>query len=163
MDSSGNLYVADTGNGRVLRFPVPFANFQPGTPMAVTESADLVLGQINFTTKITDATSQTMAAPYGLAFADNNGLLVSDVLTNRVLFFAGSSAQLTNGQAASIVFGQPSMNSQSRGSGTNQMYAPHHIAADSDDRLYVADTGNSRVLIFNMRPRRVTAFMPPSP
>ena len=68
VDSLGNLYVADTGNGRVLRFPSPFANFQPGTPAAVTESADLVLGQLNFTTKITDATSQTMGAPYGLAF-----------------------------------------------------------------------------------------------
>ncbi len=149
VDSGGNLYVADKGNGRVLRFPSPFAGFQPGTPVAITESADLVLGQINFTTKITDATSQTMAAPYGLAFDGANGLLVSDVIQNRVLFFAGAAKNLTNGQAATIVFGQADMNSSGAGGGLNQMNAPHHIAVDSDERLYVADSGNGRVTIFN--------------
>lgn len=149
VDSAGNLYVADTGNGRVLRFPAPFANFQPGVPAAVTESANLLLGQISFTTKITDATSQTMATPYGLAFDGDNGLLVSDLGHNRVLFFAGPAENLTNGQAASIVFGQPDMNSSASGSGLNQLNAPHHIAIDSDERLYVADASNGRVSIFN--------------
>ena len=32
------------------------------------------------------------------------------------------------------------------------MNGPHHIAVDSDDRLYVADTNNSRILIFNRAP-----------
>ncbi len=152
VDPAGNLYVADSGNGRVLRFPSPFANFKPGTPVAITESADLLLGQINFTTKISDATSQTMSAPYGLAFAGNNGLLVSDLFNNRVLFFAGNSQTFTNSQAASIVFGQADMNSAAAGSGLNQMNGPHHIAVDSDDRLYVADSANGRVLIFNRAP-----------
>jgi DNA-binding beta-propeller fold protein YncE len=119
--------------------------------MAVTESADLLLGQINFTTKITDPTSQTMASPYGLAFS-GQGLLVSDLGNNRVLFFPGQSQNLTSGEAATIVFGQPQMNSSSPGNGLNQMFGPHHIAVDSDDRLYVADTFNGRVLIFNRAP-----------
>jgi uncharacterized protein (TIGR03437 family) len=152
VDSNGNLYVADTGNARVLRFPSPFANFQPGVPMAVTESADLLLGQPNFTTKITDATSQTMAEPYGLALDGDNGLLVSDLSHNRVLFFAGKSRNLTSFQPASIVFGQSDMNSSLSGSGLNQMNSPHHIAVDTDDRLYVADTANGRVTIFNRAP-----------
>ena len=81
VDSNGNLYVADSGNGRVLRFPVPFAHFQPGTPMAVTESADLLLGQISFTTTITDPTSQTMASPYGLAFTSDGSLWFLTLVT----------------------------------------------------------------------------------
>lgn len=152
VDSSGNLYVADTGNGRVLRFHAPFANFQPGNPAAVTESADLLLGQISFTTRIGDATSQTMNAPYGLAFAGENGLLVSDVALNRVLYFAGRPQDLTSSQPATTVFGQPDMTSSSSGSGLNRMNAPRHIATDTDDRLYVADTANNRILIFNRAP-----------
>ncbi len=152
VDASGNLYVADTGNGRVLRFRTPFANFQPGNPMAVTESADLLLGQISFTSKITDATSQTMSAPYGLAFAGDNGLLVSDVALNRVLFFAGRAGDLTNGQAAATVFGQSDMTSSGAGSGLNRMSGPRHISTDTDDRLYVADAVNNRILIFNRAP-----------
>ena len=153
VDTAGNLYVADTGNARVLRFPTPFANFQPGTPVAVTENANLLLGQIGFTTRITDATSQTMSSPYGLAFAGNGSLLVSDLGHNRVLMFTGPAQQLKNGQAASVVFGQVDMNSSGGGAGLNQMSVPRGIAIDSDDRLYVADTGNGRVEIFN----RVTA------
>jgi len=152
VDSSGNLYVADTGNGRVLRFHAPFANFQPGSPVAVTEAADLLLGQISFTTKIGDATSQTMSAPYGLAFAGENGLLVSDVVLNRVLYFAGRSEDLTSSQPATTVFGQSDMTSSGAGSGLNHMSAPRHIATDTDDRLYVADTANNRILIFNRAP-----------
>ena len=152
VDSKGNLYVADSGNGRILRFPPPFANFTPGTPLVVTESPDLLLGQISFTTKITDPTSQTMGAPYGLAFTSNGSLLASDLANSRVLFFPATGGTLTSGEPATIVFGQSDLNSAGAGGGLNQMNAPHHIAVDSDDRLYVADTGNHRVLIFNRAP-----------
>jgi uncharacterized protein (TIGR03437 family) len=145
VDYQGNLFVADTGNGRVLRFPRPFENYVPGT----AEQADLVLGQSAFSaTRISDATSRTMAAPYGLAYTSEGDLLVSDVALNRVLFFQGPSANFQSGMAASIVFGQPDFNSSAPGSGNAQMQAPHHIATDLHDRLYVADTGNSRVEIF---------------
>ena len=43
VDASGNLYVADSGNGRVLRFPTPFSH-------QGNQQADLVLGKSNFTT-----------------------------------------------------------------------------------------------------------------
>jgi uncharacterized protein (TIGR03437 family) len=146
VDSAGNLFVADTGNGRVLRFPQPFANYTPGT----MEQADLVLGQSGFTsTKITDPTDRTMAAPYGLAFTLAGGLLVSDSALNRVLYFKGQPADLTSGMSASMVFGQPDFISSAAGSGPGQMNSPRHIATDTDDRLYVADFGNGRVGIFN--------------
>ncbi|HVW87620.1 MAG TPA: hypothetical protein VHB50_23190 [Bryobacteraceae bacterium] len=148
VDSDGNLYVADSGNGRVLRFPQPFANYNPGT----MEQADLVLGQPNFFITLADPTSRTMARPFGLAMTTFPGLLVSDAVHNRVLFFQGSSKTFTSGQAASLVFGQPDFNSSSPGNGLNQLNAPHHIATDADDRLYVADTGNQRVSIFDHAP-----------
>jgi uncharacterized protein (TIGR03437 family) len=152
VDPDGNLYVADTGNGRVLRFPKPFDNYKPGT----LEPADLVLGQVNFFTKITDATSRTMAAPYGIAQASENGLLVSDLVHSRVLYFPGTSKTFTNGETATIVFGQKDFNSSGSGSDLNQLNAPHHIATDVDDHLYVADTNNGRVLIFDHAPTAIS-------
>jgi uncharacterized protein (TIGR03437 family) len=149
VDPQGNLYVADTGNSRVLRFPTPFANYTPGTP----EQADLVLGQAGFTgARITDPTNRTMASPYGLAFAYAGGLLVSDVGLNRVLYFGAVPQNLTSGMAATGVLGQPDFNSSASGSGPGQLNLPHHISIDTDDRLYVADTGNGRVSIYNHAP-----------
>ncbi|HWE48350.1 MAG TPA: hypothetical protein VG273_01075 [Bryobacteraceae bacterium] len=145
VDPQGNLYVADAGNSRVLRFPAPFANYVPG----VMEAADLLLGQQSFTaTKVTDALPQTMATPYGLALTTDPGLLVSDVSLNRVLFFRGASSDFRSGMAAATVFGQPNFNSGGSGSGLGQLSSPHHISVDLEDRLYVTDTGNGRVSIW---------------
>lgn len=157
VDPSGNLLVADTGNGRVLRFPAPFTNYTPGTP----EQADLVLGQSSFTaTKITDPTQKTMAAPYGITFSNAGGLLVSDLLLNRVLYFGVLPQNLASGMPATSVFGQQDFNSSGAGSSQSQLNQPHHIAVDSDDRLYVADTGNRRVTIYDHAP--TSASGPPA-
>jgi uncharacterized protein (TIGR03437 family) len=144
LDVNGNLYVADTGNSRVVRFPAPFANPQN------LPNADLVIGQQSFTITITDASASTMSAPYGLAFFADNGLLVSDRVHNRVLFFTGSAAQFKSGMAATLAFGQPDFTTTTAGNTAGQLNAPHHISTDSSGRLYVADTFNGRVSIFDV-------------
>ncbi len=148
LDPAGNLYVADSGNGRVLRFSNPFTQ-----PQALP-AANLVLGQRSATaSRNPDASAVTMAFPYGLAFASNNGLLVSDRDLNRVLFFRGAPGELTSGMAASIVFGQPDFNTPfPSNSAGNRFSQPRGIATDSDDRLYVADAGNNRVVVFERAP-----------
>ncbi len=149
VDPQGNLYVADSGNGRVLRFPSPFSYTGTGP-----EPADLVLGQQDFTTQVLDPTASTMHTPYGLAFSGTNGLLVSDLFFNRVLYFKFSAnntfaAGTDNGKAASKVYGQQDFFGINSGNGFNQLAGPHHISADTSGRLYVADTGNNRILIFD--------------
>ena len=159
VDSKGNLYVADSGNGRVLRFPAPFS-YTGSAP----EAADLVLGQQNFTTTIIDPTSTNMAFPYGLAFSPScntpsqacpapNGLVVSDQYDNRVLYIPTTNGTFVagndNGKAATIVFGQTGFNKIGGGSSLAQMNGPHHISSDTNGYIYVADTGNNRVLIFS--------------
>lgn len=158
VDSTGNLYVADSGNGRVLRFPAPFA--YTGT---APEPADLVLGQQNFTTSITDPTATNMAVPYGLAFSPScntpsqactapNGLVVSDQYDNRVLYIPTTNgtfvAGADNGKAATVVFGQSSFNAIGAANSLASMNGPHHVSCDTNGYVYVADTGNNRVLIF---------------
>ncbi len=148
VDSQGNLYVADSLNGRVLRFPAPFA-YTGGAP----EPADLVLGQQNFTSQIFDATSSTMLAPYGLAFSGVNGLVVSDQGDNRVLYIPMTNGTFNagndNGKAATVVFGQQTFNGKSAGTSTTAMNNPHGVSCDSSGFVYVADSGNNRILVFN--------------
>jgi len=147
VDAQGNLYVADSFNGRVLRFPAPFSQ----TFGQVT--ADLVLGQASFTSSIKDPSNSTMASPYGVAFTGTNGLLVSDSVHNRVLYFPFSAngtfaAGTDNGKAATKVFGQPDFKTVTAGSADASLTSPHHISCDTSGQLYVADSGNNRILIF---------------
>ncbi len=146
VDNAGNLYVADSGNGRVLRFPTPFSH-------QGNQQADVVLGKSNFVTPpITDATARNMLAPYGLAFSGTNGLLVSDAGLNRVLFFPFDNGGFTaadNGAPATKVMGQPDFTSSSARSADTGMSAPRHLSTDTDGRPYVTDLGNNRVLIFD--------------
>jgi uncharacterized protein (TIGR03437 family) len=149
VDSKGNLYVADSGNGRVLRFPAPFTSQTPGQ----MEQADLVLGQQSFTISVLQAGAATMAAPYGLAFTGTNGLLVSDQQLHRVLYIPFSAngtftAGTDNGKAATRVFGQPDFVTSTLGATLSKLNSPHHISTDTNGQLYVADSGNNRILIF---------------
>ena len=83
-DSSGNLFVADTGNSRVLVFLNPF-----GTTQSEGFVANLVIGQNgsfttgqngNFTAAACPATpsATTLCAPNGLALAPSGDLYIVD-------------------------------------------------------------------------------------
>jgi uncharacterized protein (TIGR03437 family) len=113
-----------------------------------------VLGQRQFTFSITDPTNVTMSQPYGLAIDGSNGLLVSDLAQNRILFFPFTAngtfaAGTDNGKAATKVFGQQDFSSTGSGGDSASMSGPHHISMDIEGRLYVADTGNNRLMIFD--------------
>lgn len=151
VDSAGNLYVADTGNSRVLRFPAPYASGK-----TASESADLVIGQSSFTTTVTDATAQTLSTPVGIALtagaanvssSTGGWLVVSDTGHNRVLFFP---TPLSTGMSANKVLGALNFTSTTPGSADPPRFnSPRGLAVDSTDRVLVTDTGNHRVQIFN--------------
>ena len=76
--------------------------------------------------------------------------MVSDAGHNRVLFFRRpTGGDFTTGMAAEKVIGQPDFFTVAAGAAANRMSSPRHIALDTDDRLYVADAGNSRILIYD--------------
>lgn len=142
-DSSGNLWVADTANNRVLCF-------NSAATAAVGANASLVLGQTDFTTGTTSPASQsTFNAPVALTFDSIGRLYVSDFSNNRILVFEQPSS-LTNGANASFVLGQSDFTS---GGAANPPTAaslnnPQGLSYLDSGYLWVADAGNNRALPF---------------
>jgi uncharacterized protein (TIGR03437 family) len=151
VDSNGNLWVADSGNGRAIRFPAPFAQAAGSMP-----TASLVLGQPSLNTFTRNVTSVFMTQPYGLAIFSDNGpagsgsLAVSDATANRILVFTRpTGGDFTNGQAAAFVVGQSSFTQSGAGNGSSQLNSPRGLAVDSGDRLFVCDSSNDRLVVFS--------------
>lgn len=141
LDAAGNLYVADSGNSRVLRFPAPFDQIQ----QKGQARADLVIGQSDFFSRLPNAQATGMSEPWGLALTRDGNLLVSDNTYNRVLLFM---LPFRNGMAASKVFGQADFRSSLAAGDSAHLSSPAGITTDSSDRLYVADSGNNRLSVF---------------
>ena len=142
VDASGNLYVADSGNGRVVRFPAPFSS-----GVTTGENADIVIGQSSFSSLVTDATQTTLGAPVSVALtsASSGYLVVSDLTQNRVLLF---QKPFTTGMSATKVLGQTSFSSETAGTTLSTLTSPAGVAVDPEDRILVADAGNGRVLAY---------------
>jgi uncharacterized protein (TIGR03437 family) len=144
VDPQGNLWVADTGNGRVMRFPRPFDQ-----PVLTDQRANLCLGQANcFARPQRDATGRNLNSPVGIAFMVDGHVLVSDVAHNRVLHFRRPPGlDFADGQTASLVIGQRDFSSSAPGVDSDRLNGPRFITIDSSDRLYIADTANNRIFI----------------
>jgi uncharacterized protein (TIGR03437 family) len=156
------LYVADTQNHRILIWnSIPTVNNQP---------PDLVLGQADFShadAPPPSATDPTAAAnrllnPVSVT-SDGTHLFVADLGFNRVLIW--NSIPTTNDQPADVVLGQPDMTKST--ANNSAVCNPNAIGFDGEcianlnfprfalsdgHRLFVADGGNDRVVIFNTIP-----------
>jgi sugar lactone lactonase YvrE len=140
LDNSGNLWVADYGNNRVLKF-------SNAPTIASGAAASLVIGQANFTNSGAGTTVSTLNRPEDV-FISNNTLWVSDENNNRVLQFNDISAA-SSGASASGVFGQTNFTGSTDGYANNQLLDPAQIYVDANGSLWVADQSNSRILRFD--------------
>lgn len=157
---NGKLFVADSQDYRVLIWNhIPTQNNQ---------AADLVLGQSNLTSGSQNACNPTksnftaaaneLCNPVSVT-SDGTRLFVSDLGFNRVLIW--NSIPSSNGQPADVVVGQPDMVS-AVANNTNvcggaslcgaSLNFPRYALSDGT-RLFIADGGNDRVLIFNSIPQ----------
>jgi len=131
-DSSGNLWVADLLNGRVLEYT---------TPLSTHEAASLVIGEPSFTATNDEVTKAGLNAPNSLAFDSSGNLWVVD--GHRVLEY---KTPFTTHEAASLVIGQNTFTNSSTATTSTGLNLPNGLAFDSSGNLWVADKGNSRVL-----------------
>ncbi|MBI3891996.1 MAG: hypothetical protein HY303_10755, partial [Candidatus Wallbacteria bacterium] len=142
--SGARLFVADTGNNRVLIWnSIPASN---------QTSANVVLGQPNFTrATVVSPLAGTLNQPHGV-FSDGTRLFVADTRNNRVLIW--NSIPTSNQTAADVVLGQPNFNWRIEnypGLSAASLFEPIGVFSDGR-RLFVADKFNNRVLIWNKIP-----------
>ena len=169
LDLSGNVFIADSATNRVLEYNTPLAN-----PESPNVTANLVFGQgasgSNFTTgDCADGqgprprpSDTSMCSPFAAAVDPGGNLFVVDYGNNRVLEFDGpfGAGQLNN-VTADLVFGQGAAGnnfatntcadgrSGRPAPSATGMCAPQGLSIDDAGNLFVADTGNNRVLEFD--------------
>jgi hypothetical protein len=167
------LVVADTGRNRILIYSTVPASHTPGT----TQAASLVLGQgTSFTTGsansgytlskfggITDIFVVPNPDPSGTGKAGS--LLAADPVNHRILLWTsfpavnGQAADHALGQAASSVATPTSPVLNISGLTYPRLKSPQSVCVSpSDGKLYIADTGWNRVVVFPEVPNGYPVF-----
>ncbi|MGQ0720951.1 MAG: hypothetical protein ACT4PE_05165 [Candidatus Eiseniibacteriota bacterium] len=132
----------------------PGADDDAGPPAGLRfvdfQAAAVVIGQSDKGSGTSNAGGSTnavgMIQPYG---AGSGSFYVTDQLNSRVLGFAGVPG--ADGMAASFVLGQPDFSSNNPGTSAQSFEDPFHCVV-AGGKLFVVDTGNQRVLIWNSLP-----------
>ncbi|RMG32066.1 MAG: hypothetical protein D6730_00290 [Bacteroidetes bacterium] len=143
------LWIADTGNRRVLYYErLPQQHFAP---------ADGVIGKTSFEER--DYDHQDAIWPYAVKVSPKGALAITDTQYYRVLLWHDWNKAFS--QKADAIIGQASF----EGNGQNQFgWFPRantlnwcYDTCFYKDGLWVADTGNSRILWFENLPRQHNA------
>lgn len=138
VDSSGNVYIADRQNNRVLYYP------------SGSTTASRVYGQLgSFTTNAANnggVSADSLNAPTGLALDASGNLYIADSVNHRVLFYPAGTTTATRvyGQLGSFT----SNTANNGGITANSLNTPFSITLDKENKLYVADNGNNRIVVF---------------
>jgi sugar lactone lactonase YvrE len=141
-DASGDLWVADEGNSRILEFTTPLTS----------DAADFIIGQPNYTTNGCGTTSATtLCHADSVAIDSNNNVYVADAGNNRVLEY--NNALATSNATANHVWGQGGSFSSnfcnSPSLSATSLCGPTGVGLDSSNNLYIADASNNRILEYN--------------
>jgi sugar lactone lactonase YvrE len=163
VDSAGNVYVADTGDSRVLVFSNPFV-IKASTGQSAGFAAEATIGQVgdfssdNCNTGGGAPTADTLCLPEDVALDHLDNLYVADAGNNRVVEY---NAPITSGTfSANRVFGQLGSFianvANNGGPSKDSLRSPTSVEIDKFNNLYVADFSNNRVLEYNT-PLSVTA------
>lgn len=141
---TGNIWVADYSNNRVLRFEI-----KKQFTVANSMSASGVLGQADFVTKTAGSGNNKLNAPNGIAIDPTTGkLFIADRSNHRILRYTSAEA-VKNGGVAEAVLGQPDFTTVSSGLTQAKFNNPIGIHVDKAGRLWVGDFSNNRVLRFD--------------
>ncbi|MBU6352324.1 MAG: PKD domain-containing protein, partial [Chloroflexi bacterium] len=122
VDSTGALYLADTGNDRILVFDTN------GTILRQWGGLGSAPGALN--------------KPWGLAIDRNDWVYVADTGNHRIQVFTRMGEFLTE-------WGKKDANGlPAAGTGNGEFNGPASLAFDSIGQLYVSDSNNHRVQVF---------------
>ena len=126
VDGSGNLYVADSGNDRIQRFPPNSSSATAGVTVAGGNGIGDSDDQFFLPTSV---------------FVDGSGnLYVADFGNDRIQRFLPNSSRSSKGLTVA--------GGNGLGAGANQLNRPFGVFGDGSGNLYVADFGNDRIQRF---------------
>jgi len=159
VDGSGNVYVADSGNDRVLKETLSAggyilnvvanaANNGLGSPagVAVDGSGNVYIADYEYSrvlkettsaggytqSVVANAASNGLSGPAGIAVDGGGNVYIADLANSRVLKETLSAGSYTQSVVAN--------------SATNGLDEPMGVAVDGTGNVYIADYANSRVL-----------------
>jgi hypothetical protein len=150
--AKNKLFVSDTGRNRVFIWnKIPTQTYQ---------EPDVIIGQESIEetgrNSKSDVSAQTLQYPSGV-WSDGHQLIVADAWNHRVLIWHQIPSE--NAQPADVVLGQPDFSSnqpniqgQAADPDANTLNWPYGVFSDGKS-LWIADTGNRRVLFFNEIPK----------
>lgn len=129
LDTQGNLYIADTGTQRVRQVApggIITTVAGTGTAAASTDKISSVTASLNF--------------PMGVALDSNGNLIISDTQNQRVREVTAGIIQTVAGT------GVAGMGTVNQLASQTQLNNPRNTCLAATGTVYVADTGNHRVL-----------------
>lgn len=157
-DPSGNLWIADSVNSRILEFKPPFSSGMSASvaigQSSISSTQGCNKGGVGNTVGSVNPTAGTLCAAQGIIFDSYGNLWVADGANNRVLEF---QAPLSTGMAATLELGHASganafntyqTNDGGMGAAAGTLWNPTGLTLDGRGNLWVADNNNNRVLEF---------------
>ena len=164
-DASGDLYIADTGNNRVMEIPV-LSGTQWGIAMTASNLYDVAGnpgGSAGHSGDGNAATSAFLSSPVGLAFSPGGSdLYIADAGNNRVQEVPAESGgqwgqtsmtaediYTVAGSGTGTPGASPNGTSAENASGTgaaSQLDGPEGLAFSLSGDMYIADTVNNRIV-----------------
>jgi hypothetical protein len=140
------LFVADTANHRVLAWNA--------LPAMNGKAADFALGQPNVNANAENnggVSNKSLARPTSVVVSGTK-LIVSDSTNHRILIW--NTLPTVDQAPAEVVLGQPNMTTGAAAGAVSAqtLSNPTTLHVDANGRLYVADTGNNRILYWNAIP-----------
>jgi DNA-binding beta-propeller fold protein YncE len=141
------LFVRD--RSRILVYDIKPENFSD------YPEATHVIGQPDFTTNVPGDGRKKFHGSKLIVDEKNQRLFVED--GERILVFDINPNWFESYPEATHVIGQPNFDTRVKGLGPNRISRSHGMAYDEvDQRLFISDSNNNRILIFNVDPEHLT-------
>src|SRR5262249_30322382 len=103
VDRAGNLFVADTGNNRVVEFNHPFTS-DGFADRVYGQAGSFFTNQCHLSSSLTaPPTAGSLCFPFGVAIDPKGNLYIADSENNRLVEYNNA---LTNTSTPNLVFGQ---------------------------------------------------------
>jgi predicted membrane-bound mannosyltransferase/DNA-binding beta-propeller fold protein YncE len=142
-----DVYVADSRNHRILHLAADGTLLNEWGKFAAIDYNK----PVTFEQALEEAPSGTFNEPWGIAVGPDGSVYVTDTWNHRVQKFASDGRPLE-------VWGQYGQPSAEDPDSKSFFWGPRGVAVDSQGHVFVADTGNKRIVIFDEDGNYLTEF-----